>query len=173
MTGPTLNNNPDQTQPTELRTIAAPVSFGIEELLHRIRVLRDADTRLTRRLEDLLKLGPTDLAALQHINTRNDENAPIRAADVSALLGITSAATTFLVSRLLKAGHLSREPDPTDKRAHTLHLSAETKAILDTATEPTRDELGAILGALSRRETIRANTLLTDITAAVNHGAPA
>lgn len=77
------------------------------------------------------------------------------------------------MSRLIKTGHLTRTPDPRDKRAHTLHVTDDTRAILDAATAPTRDALTTILGTLSRRETKRATGFLTDVTTALDSGAPA
>lgn len=140
-------------------------------LARHIRDLRDADTRLTRRLETLLQLGPNDLAALQHVHEQEDAATTVKAAHLSVLLGVTSAATTLLVSRLVKAGHLTRSPDLVDRRAHTLHLTTTTRNALTEATRPTRTEIDTLLETLTTREEQRATALLTGFTDALNHGA--
>lgn len=154
--------------PTELETLTTGPAHA---LATHIRELRDADTRLTRRLENLLHLGPNDLAALQHVHEQSGATATVKAADLSTFLGVTSAAMTLLVGRLVKAGHLTRSPDPADKRAHTLHLTAPTRDALTRATESTRTEIDSLLGTLTARENKRATVLLSGFTAALNHGA--
>ena len=96
----------------------------------------EAEASLARRLD----LGPTDLAAMTHLTFAP---APIGPRELSGRLGITPGATTELVDRLERAGHLERRRDTQDRRRVQLHPSAATLGEVAGALDP-------LLGALDR-----------------------
>jgi predicted phage gp36 major capsid-like protein len=106
------------TAPTELEVLAAEsqASPASERLVGQIRAVRDADVQLARRLQMMLSLGGNDLAALQHIRQENEARRPVRASQLGGVIGVTSAASTMLVNRLVCNGHLTREPDRKDPK---------------------------------------------------------
>lgn len=82
-----------------------------------------APTRLIREFLDLsedfeahlgreLTVNPTDLQAMQHLIM----GGPLSPTDLSRRLGISTAATTAVVDRLVAVGHAHREQHPTDRR---------------------------------------------------------
>ena len=78
-------------------------------LLRRILTLsRDAE----RQLGERLGVNPTDLDAMQHLMN----SGPLSPSALAKRLGISSAAATIAVDRLVRAGHVSRQPHPTDRR---------------------------------------------------------
>jgi DNA-binding MarR family transcriptional regulator len=82
--------------------------------------------------------------------------------ELGARLGVTSASTTTLVDRLVKSGHVRREPHPTDRRAlilrptpgsdqevrHTLGLMHQR--MMDVASSLSADEARVVVGFLRR-----------------------
>lgn len=66
-----------------------------------------------------LQLGPSDLAALDHLYN-SGSMAP---KDLSALMGVTSGTMTALLDRVEKAGFLKRERNPDDRRALLIQLT--------------------------------------------------
>jgi len=172
----TTNPSPSEQgppAPTELEVLAAEgnATPAGERLVGQIRAVRDADVQLARRLQKLLSLGGSDFAALQYVRQENEAGRPVRASQLASVTGVTSAASTMLVNRLVRDGHLTREPDPADKRVQRLVISAATRKALDDATAKTREELDNVLGSLSDRETRRATRLLQSVVAALDHGA--
>ena len=104
-------------------------------LLRRLQTaMGEAEAALARRLE----IGPTDLAAMTHLTFAP---GPIGPRELSGRLGITPGATTELVDRLERAGHLERRRDTLDRRRVQLHPSSGT---LDQVA----GELGPLLRAL-------------------------
>lgn len=98
-------------------------------LLRAVRELVRADREMRNRLSDAMRVNPTDLRSLRHV-IRTVEMAesdphgsavlgvtPRRLADH---LGISTAAVTTLVDRLVASGHLERVPHPTDRRSVVL-----------------------------------------------------
>ena len=104
-------------------------------LLRRLQTaMSDAESALARRLG----IGPTDLAAMTHLTFAPE---PIGPRELSGRLGITPGATTELVDRLERAGHLERRRDTLDRRRVQLHPSKTTLAEVS-------GELGPLLRAL-------------------------
>ncbi|HEY0238257.1 MAG TPA: MarR family transcriptional regulator [Friedmanniella sp.] len=104
-------------------------------LLRRLQTaMSDAEAALARRLG----IGPTDLAAMTQLTFAPE---PIGPRELSGRLGITPGATTELVDRLERAGHLERRRHLTDRRRVQLHPSTAT-------LEEVSDALGPLLRAL-------------------------
>ena len=59
-----------------------------------------------------LTVNPTDLQAMEHLIM----NGPLSPTDLSKRLGISTAATTSVVDRLVALDHASRTQHPTDRR---------------------------------------------------------
>ena len=110
---------------------------GITFVLRRLQTaMGDAEAALARRLE----VGPTDLEAMTHLTFAGE---PIGPRELSGRLGITPGATTELVDRLERAGHLERRRDTVDRRRVQLHPSPAALARV-------ADELAPLIAALER-----------------------
>lgn len=59
-----------------------------------------------------LTVNPTDLQAMEHLI----QSGPLSPTDLSKRLGISTAATTSVVDRLVALDHASRTQHPTDRR---------------------------------------------------------
>ncbi|MEV0355449.1 MarR family winged helix-turn-helix transcriptional regulator [Nocardia sp. NPDC050697] len=62
------------------------------------------------------ELRPTDFRALMHIATADIEGDPVTAGRLAKLLGISTAAVTYLVERMIESGHIRRDTDAADRR---------------------------------------------------------
>jgi DNA-binding MarR family transcriptional regulator len=115
-------------EPQQHPSYAAPET----SLLRRLQTaMGDAESALARRLG----IGPTDLAAMTHLTFAPE---PIGPRELSARLSITPGATTELVDRLERAGHLERRRDTVDRRRVQLHASAATLAEVAAASSVRR-----------------------------------
>jgi MarR family transcriptional regulator, organic hydroperoxide resistance regulator len=61
-------------------------------------------------------LRPNDFRALMHIMVADMEGRPLTSGDLARLLGMSSAAMTYLVERMIESGHIRRESDAADRR---------------------------------------------------------
>ena len=99
-------------------------------LLRRLQTaMSGAEAALARRL----RLGPTDLAAMTHLTFTPE---PIGPRELSGRLGITPGATTELVDRLERAGHVVRHRDTLDRRRVQLHPSPASLDLVAEALGP-------------------------------------
>ena len=107
-------------------------------------------------------MHPSDLQALVVVLNAERQGDPATPGTLGAAVGLTSGAVTGVVDRLVRSGHVRREPDPTDRRKIRLRyadagmalaaaffapLGARTTAIVD---EHTDGELRVIESFLAR-----------------------
>jgi DNA-binding MarR family transcriptional regulator len=74
-------------------------------------------------------LRTNDFRALMHIATADMEGAPLTAGQLSKLTGISTAAVTYLVERMIDSGHIRRENDATDRRKVILRYDEHGMAV--------------------------------------------
>ena len=88
------------------RITLSDATLSIQEL---ITLSKEYESAISRRLG----LNATDTAALGELMM----NGPMSPTDLARKLQISTAAVTTVVDRLHAAGHVTREPHPTDRRA--------------------------------------------------------
>jgi DNA-binding MarR family transcriptional regulator len=85
--------------------------------------------------------------------------------NIGDYLGITHAATSQMVQRLVEQGLLQRTEDTTDRRVKQLALSAEGRNLIDQAIEARRRWLEDLTTALTPEQRANIITVLNDLTA--------
>jgi DNA-binding MarR family transcriptional regulator len=108
-----------------------PETFALRQLQV---AMSEAQQALGRRL----RMFPTDLAAMSHLAASPGAMGPT---DLAGRLGLSPGATTELVDRLERAGHLVRERDLADRRRVRLTAS-------ESARVEVMDRLGALIDGL-------------------------
>jgi DNA-binding MarR family transcriptional regulator len=99
---------------------APPEVAEIERALHRLTYL---STR-ARQHERLMALAgvPLDRAAVALLRQMADTE-PMRPGELAARLGVEASHVTRTVQQLQKSGHVTRVPDPDDRRAQRIELT--------------------------------------------------
>jgi DNA-binding MarR family transcriptional regulator len=109
-------------------------------------------------LADHLGLNPTDLRCLELV-IADLGLTPSRLAD---LAGLTTGAVTGVVDRLERAGYVSRQPDPADRRSVTISpVPARVAEVID-ALEPLSAGVNGLLAACSDTERAAIARFLAD-----------
>jgi DNA-binding MarR family transcriptional regulator len=76
----------------------------------------------------------------------------LRPTDFAASLMLTSSGTTKRLDRLEAAGHITREPDPNDRRGVLITLTPSGRSLIDEATVQHMANEHRILSGLTREE---------------------
>ena len=79
------------------------------------RALRDVlglAAGFERRLGTVLAVNPTDMKAMEHLI----QAGSLSPTELAGRLGVTTAAATLVVDRLVEVGHVDRRPHPHDRR---------------------------------------------------------
>lgn len=66
---------------------------------------------------------PNDFRALLHVMVAETAGTPITSGELRQRMGLSGAAITYLVDRMMAAGHITRESDPRDRRKVVLRYS--------------------------------------------------
>jgi len=100
----------------------------IGELMNALGDLRTAEQRLAEASRRYMRLNDTDMRALHYLIVCGNRGEIATAGDIASHLRITSAATTKLLDRLERDGHVVREPHPHDRRAVAVRITEHTRA---------------------------------------------
>src|SRR6266516_3893766 len=76
----------------------------------------------------------------------------LRPTDFAATLMLTSSGTTKRLDRLEAAGHITREPDPSDRRGVLIALTPQGRSLIDRATGQHMANERRILSGLTAAE---------------------
>ncbi|WP_051133045.1 MarR family winged helix-turn-helix transcriptional regulator [Nocardia paucivorans] len=101
-----------------------------------LRALTAISEQLGQVFAQANDLRPTDFRALTHISTADAEGRPLTAGQLGSLLGLSSAAITYLVERMITSGHIRRETDPGDRRKVILRYAEHGSAVASSFFGP-------------------------------------
>ena len=97
---------------------------------------------------EAIGLHPTDLYALNLLEL----DAPLSAGALADRTGLSTGATTRLVDRLEKAGHVRRTPDPSDRRRILIDVADDGPLATDESFAVSRRRVGEVLAQFDERE---------------------
>src|SRR3954454_19512502 len=90
---------------------------GLESLISAdLRELSTESDQIGRLFAMSQDVRPTDFRALLHIMVAETAGRPMTSGDLSHRMGLSGAAITYLVDRLIESGHIRRDSHPADRR---------------------------------------------------------
>ncbi len=131
-----------KTAPPAARVQTHPLSRALRELLR-------ASDEVDHRLADRLSLNPTDYEAMNHLMSGAGQLGPV---ELGARLGLSSGSATGLVDRLEAAGHVRRQPHPTDRRRLVIAPTESTARNVFGVLRPMLEDLDALAGEFTAAE---------------------
>ncbi|MCG2624071.1 MarR family transcriptional regulator [Arthrobacter sp. I2-34] len=98
----------------------------IVRVLEALQGWREAEQRASEASRKYMQLNETDMKALRFLMAAQNQNLVATPGALAAHLEISTAATTKVLDRLAHAGHITRSPHPTDRRALAIAITPET-----------------------------------------------
>lgn len=95
-----------------------------------LRALTAESDEIGRVFAAMNQVHVSDFRALLHVLVAETGGAPLTAGQLRDKMGVSGAAITYLVERMIESGHIRRESDPADRRKVILHYADHG---LDTA----------------------------------------
>src|ERR1700761_6745462 len=95
-----------------------------------LRVMTAESEQIGRSFAVVHDVRPTDFRALLHVMVAETAGTPITSGELRQRMGLSGAAITYLVDRMMASGHITRQSDPADRRKVILRYS---ESGLDTA----------------------------------------
>ena len=81
-----------------------------------LRELTSESDRIARTFADQNNVSANEFRALLFVMIAETKDVRLTAGDLRKQMGLSGAAITYLVERMVEIGHLRRETDPTDRR---------------------------------------------------------
>lgn len=131
-------------------------------VLDTLRRLLDSGRRATPALARRAGLTHTELAVLEHL--MEDPAGP---SELAQRLGVTTAAASGIVDRLVARGHAQRQPHPTDRRRTAVVATPSGREELMGRLMPMFAELAQVEASLTEAEREVVLRFLTDADRAV------
>ncbi|MDR7233909.1 MarR family transcriptional regulator [Agrococcus sp. BE272] len=141
----------------------------VEEIVDLFQALRrwhrtsEEHSEASRRY---MRLGENDMRAIRFMMAVAREGRPVTSTMIAQHLGISGPSVTKMLDRLERAGHVRREPHPTDRRALSVRVTDATRATA-TATvgrdHTRRFEIAATMASDERRAATRFLSALADL----------
>lgn len=128
----------------------------ITRVLVSIRHWRESEQAISFQSRNDLRLNETDMKALRFLVVSKNQDVIVTPGGLAEHLNISTASTTKLLDRLAAAGHVTRSPHPTDRRALMITITERThEQVRDTVgrTHARRFDVAARLTP-AERETV-------------------
>ena len=94
-----------------------------QQISAHLRVMTAESEQIGRSFAVVHDVRPPDFRALLHVMVAETAGAPVTSGELRQRMGLSGAAITYLVDRMMASGHITRESDPGDRRKVILRYS--------------------------------------------------
>jgi DNA-binding MarR family transcriptional regulator len=153
--------NPDQ---------GAAERMGLETMLvAESRALTAESDQMGRVFAAVHQVRPSDFRALLHILVAENAGTPLTSGELRQKMGLSAAAITYLVERLINSGHIRRDCHAEDRRKVILHYSDPGLATARSFFNPLGIYTRAALDGLPDSDLAAARRVFAALIAAMRH----
>jgi len=134
-------------------------------------VLRDwSETFMRRSMRDFVQFSKDSGLTLPQMSTlfHLHHGSSCGVSDVGELLGVTNAAASQMVDRLVQYELIERTEDPVDRRMKQLKLTFKGRAIVQESIEARKRWMAKLTTAITPDEQVSIITALTILTNAAH-----
>lgn len=124
--------------------------------------------RLGRYFARQNHVSGNDFHALLHVLIAETAGKPLTMAQLRQRMDVSPAAITYLVDRMIAAGHIRRETDSTDRRKSLLRYEDTGMELAEAFFTPLSDHLRCALGELPDEDLTAAHRVFTAMIAAMS-----
>ena len=104
-----------------------------------VRALSAESDQIGRSFGAQNMLNANDFRALLHIMVADSSGSPLTSGELRERMGLSGAAITYLVERMIASGHIRRESDPADRRKVILRYAEGGMAVARAFFTPLAD----------------------------------
>jgi MarR family transcriptional regulator, organic hydroperoxide resistance regulator len=143
---------------------------GLEALIaDDARPLTAESDQLGRGFAVVHRLRPSDFRALLHILVAETSGTPLTSGELRQKMGLSAAAITYLVERMINSGHIRRDSDPADRRKVILRYAERDLDIDGDFFAPLAAHTRAAMAELPDADLTAAHRVLTALIDGMRH----
>lgn len=128
-----------------------------------VQALSAESDRIGRVFAGTHELSSNDFRALLHVMVAEQSGEPLSAGELRDLMGLSGAAITYLVERMISSGHLRRESNPRDRRKVILKYADHGVAVAEQFFSPLADHTHRAMSDISEQELRSAHRVLAAV----------
>jgi DNA-binding MarR family transcriptional regulator len=132
-----------------------------------VQALSAESEQIGRVFAGVHELSANDFRALVHVMVAENAGTPLTAGELRSRMGLSGAAITYLVERMITSGHLRRESDPADRRKVILRYAQHGIDVGRAFFGPLADYTHRALADLSDDDLAAAHRVFTAVLAAM------
>jgi DNA-binding MarR family transcriptional regulator len=150
-------------------TTSAPDRADLEKLMSAdMRAVTAQSDRLGRYFARQNDVSGNDFHALLHVMVAETAGTPLTMAQLRQRMDVSPAAITYLVDRMIDAGHVRREADPGDRRKALLRYENSGMELAHAFFTPLGIHLRSALAELPDKDLMAAHRVLSAMIAAMS-----
>jgi DNA-binding MarR family transcriptional regulator len=148
---------------------ASPDERGAVEALivSDVQALSAESDDLGREFSARNDLGLNDFRALLHVMVAEADGSPLTQSELGRRIGVSGAAITYLVDRMVASGHLEREAHESDRRKVLLRYADHGSEVARSFFTPLAEHTQTALDEFSATELGTAHRVLTALIGSV------
>ena len=137
-------------------------------VMEAMRSYRAAEVAMRRRTQQSMDMGENELLVLRFLARAQQRDERVTPVTISRYLGITSASTTALLDRLEKTGHITRTPNPDDRRSVLIASSQKSETEVRHTLGAMHERMMGVVRKMSADERATVIAFLDDMREAVD-----
>lgn len=138
------------------------------DVMEALRSYRAAEVAMRRRTRQAMDMGENELLVLRHLVRSRTTGGLVTPAVLARYLGITSASTTALLDRLERSGHISRSPNPDDRRSIVIEATEKSDIEIRHTLAAMHERMMAVVRGMPSDERRAVISFLTAMELAVD-----
>nr|WP_234794077.1 MarR family winged helix-turn-helix transcriptional regulator [Mycolicibacterium flavescens] len=132
-----------------------------------VRAMNAETDEIGRLFASRHDVAANDFRALLYVMVAETAGAPLTAGDLRRRMGMSGAAITYLVERMITSGHFIRDSDPTDRRKVILRVAEHGRTVARGFFTPLSARTRGALAGLSDSDLAAAHRTFTALIAAM------
>ena len=133
-----------------------------------VRAMNAESDQIGRHFAGRHDVSANDFRALLHIMVAETAGTPLTAGELRKRMGMSGAAITYLVERMIASDHLLRESDPADRRKVILRVADNGMDVARGFFTPLAEQTRMALAGLSESELRAAHRTFTALIDAMH-----
>lgn len=138
-------------------------------VMEAMRSYRAAEVAMRRRTQQSMDMGENELLVLRFLARARLRGEPVTPVTLSRYLGITSASTTALLDRLERSGHITRTPNPGDRRSVLIASSEKSDLEVRHTLSAMHERMMAVVREMDEDQRDAVIRFLDAMRVAVDH----
>lgn len=126
-----------------------------------LRAMNAESDQIGRLFASRHDVAANDFRALLHVMVAETEGRALTAGELRKRMGMSGAAITYLVERMITSGHFMRESDPTDRRKVILRVADHGTDVARAFFTPLAEQTRSAMAGLSDSDLRAAHRTFT------------